>query len=236
LYLQRHRPINTRQGFEVIHSLPRSFITYLWIDDENRPQHVQRLARQSDLKLTQSVYSEWEMLVGREWWSCPSLVDTYPRWWKDPTMPRSHPSYPAEYRRKLVAPARSGRTIGSLAREYEPCANTISNWVKQADLDEGVRDDGLTTDERAEACPDGSFWLLIGEGPLGSDDLAQLPPDPGGGDETASGPQGRTRARGTPGARKTSIPASPDGRSQGSRICMVGETGFEPATSCSRTW
>ena len=65
-------------------------------------------------------------------------------------MPRSHPSYPAEYRRKIVELARSGRTIESLAREYEPCANTISKWVKQADLDEGVREDGLTTDEREE--------------------------------------------------------------------------------------
>ena len=65
-------------------------------------------------------------------------------------MPRSHPSYPADYRRKIVELARSGRSIKSLAREFEPCANTIANWVKQSDLDEGVRDDGLTTDERDE--------------------------------------------------------------------------------------
>ncbi len=65
-------------------------------------------------------------------------------------MPRSHPSYPADYRRKIVELARAGRTIKSLAREFEPCANTIANWVKQSDLDEGVRDDGLTTDERDE--------------------------------------------------------------------------------------
>lgn len=77
-------------------------------------------------------------------------MDTYPWGWKDPTMPKLHPSYPAEYRRKIVALARAGRTLQSLAAEYEPCANTIANWVKQADLDEGVRDDGLTTDERAE--------------------------------------------------------------------------------------
>ena len=65
-------------------------------------------------------------------------------------MPRSHPSYPADYRRKIVELARAGRTLQSLAREYEPCANTIAKWVKQADLDEGVRDDGLTTSERDE--------------------------------------------------------------------------------------
>jgi transposase len=65
-------------------------------------------------------------------------------------MPRSHPSYPADYRRKIVELARAGRTLQSLAAEYEPCANTIANWVKQADLDEGVRDDGLTSSDRDE--------------------------------------------------------------------------------------
>jgi transposase len=65
-------------------------------------------------------------------------------------MPRPHPSYPADYRRKIVALARAGRTLQSLAAEYEPCANTIANWVKQADLDQGVRDDGLTSSERDE--------------------------------------------------------------------------------------
>ena len=29
-------------------------------------------------------------------------------------------------------------------------AQTITNWVKQSDLDLGVRSDGLTTEERAE--------------------------------------------------------------------------------------
>jgi transposase len=37
-----------------------------------------------------------------------------------------------------------------LAREFEPSAQSIRNWVKQADLDEGRRDDGLTSSERAE--------------------------------------------------------------------------------------
>jgi len=37
-----------------------------------------------------------------------------------------------------------------LAKEFEPTAVTISSWVKQADLDEGRRSDGLTTDERNE--------------------------------------------------------------------------------------
>lgn len=44
----------------------------------------------------------------------------------------------------------SGRTPESLAKEFEPPASSISKWVKQADLDEGNRNDGLTTFERQE--------------------------------------------------------------------------------------
>ena len=39
---------------------------------------------------------------------------------------------------------------GSVAREFEPSEQTIRNWVKQADLDEGRRGDGLTTEARKE--------------------------------------------------------------------------------------
>ena len=43
---------------------------------------------------------------------------------------------------------RSGRSPASLAREFEPSDQTIRNWVRQADIDEGVRGDGLTTEAR----------------------------------------------------------------------------------------
>jgi len=65
-------------------------------------------------------------------------------------MPRSHPPYPLEYRRRMVELARAGRKIDELAREFEPSANAIRKWVKQAELDEGQRSDGLTTTEREE--------------------------------------------------------------------------------------
>ena len=65
-------------------------------------------------------------------------------------MPRSRRPYPAEFRRQMVELVRAGRTPDELAREFEPSAHSIRNWVKQADLDEGVRADGLTTEERAE--------------------------------------------------------------------------------------
>lgn len=58
--------------------------------------------------------------------------------------------YAEAYRRRIVELARSGRTPADLAREFEPSAQTIRNWVAQADLDEGRRSDGLTREERRE--------------------------------------------------------------------------------------
>jgi transposase len=63
-------------------------------------------------------------------------------------MPR--PFYPPEFKKELVELARSGRSPESLAKEFEPSAQTIRAWVKQPDLDEGRRADGLTTVEREE--------------------------------------------------------------------------------------
>jgi len=60
-------------------------------------------------------------------------------------MPRTHPRYAPEYRRRLVELAHGGRRISALAREFEPSVETIRQWVKQAGLDEGLRSDGLTT-------------------------------------------------------------------------------------------
>jgi len=50
----------------------------------------------------------------------------------------------------MVALVRSGRSPESLSREFEPTAQTIHNWVRQTDLDEGRRTDGQTTAEREE--------------------------------------------------------------------------------------
>ena len=65
-------------------------------------------------------------------------------------MPKSHPPYPPEFRRQMVELVRSGRTPGALAKEFEPSDQTIRNWVAQADRDEGIREDGLTSVEREE--------------------------------------------------------------------------------------
>jgi transposase len=65
-------------------------------------------------------------------------------------MPKAKPPYPPEFRSRMVELVRAGRTPAELAREFEPSAEAIRNWVKQADLDDGKRHDGLTTQEREE--------------------------------------------------------------------------------------
>jgi len=65
-------------------------------------------------------------------------------------MGKTRAPYPREYRERMVELVRSGRTPESLAKEFEPTAVTIRQWAKQADLDEGVRTDGLMTSDREE--------------------------------------------------------------------------------------
>ena len=65
-------------------------------------------------------------------------------------MPKSRAPYAPEFRQQMIELVRTGRTPEELSREFEPTAQTIHNWVKQADTDAGRRTDGLTTDERDE--------------------------------------------------------------------------------------
>jgi transposase len=65
-------------------------------------------------------------------------------------MPKSRPPYPPEFRRQIIELVRAGRTPEELAREFEPSAQTIRNWLTQADRDEGRRSDGLSSAEREE--------------------------------------------------------------------------------------
>ena len=44
-------------------------------------------------------------------------------------MPKTRKSYPPEFRDQMIALVRAGRTPEDLAREFEPTAQSISNWV-----------------------------------------------------------------------------------------------------------
>lgn len=65
-------------------------------------------------------------------------------------MPKSHRSYPPEFRQQMVELVRAGRTPAELSREFEPSSQTIRNWVRQADRDEGQGAEGVTRAEREE--------------------------------------------------------------------------------------
>ncbi|NJP98946.1 IS3 family transposase [Nonomuraea sp. FMUSA5-5] len=50
----------------------------------------------------------------------------------------------------MVELVRAGRTPEELAKEFQPSAQSIRTWVRQADLDDGRRQDGLTSAEKDE--------------------------------------------------------------------------------------
>lgn len=63
---------------------------------------------------------------------------------------RTRRPYPPEFKQQMVELVRAGRTPNELSKEFEPTAQAIRAWVRQADLDGGRRQDGLTSDEREE--------------------------------------------------------------------------------------
>jgi len=65
-------------------------------------------------------------------------------------MPKRPRPYPPEFRQRIIELVRKGRTPEELARQFEPSAQAIPNWVRQADRDDGRRQRGLTTLEQEE--------------------------------------------------------------------------------------
>jgi transposase len=65
-------------------------------------------------------------------------------------MQKARKRYPSEFRARLVELVRAGRSPSSLAREFEPTAQAIGRWVRQADRDDGRRADGMTSADRTE--------------------------------------------------------------------------------------
>ena len=63
-------------------------------------------------------------------------------------MPAPHPP---EFRQRAVELARlREKPVAEIARDLGISDSCLRNWVRQADLDEGRRSDGLTTAEREE--------------------------------------------------------------------------------------
>ena len=60
-------------------------------------------------------------------------MDIVPLLGEESTMPKSRPPYPPEFRQRIIELVRKGRTPESLAEQFEPTAQTIRNWLAQAD-------------------------------------------------------------------------------------------------------
>ena len=65
-------------------------------------------------------------------------------------MSKTRPPYTPEFRRQIIELVRAGRSPDELAKEFEPTAQSIRNWVAQAERDAGRRNDGLSSSERDE--------------------------------------------------------------------------------------
>jgi transposase len=65
-------------------------------------------------------------------------------------VPRTRPAYPPEFRREALELLRAGRSPRELAESLGVSQQTLRNWRRQDQIDRRERDDGLTTDERAE--------------------------------------------------------------------------------------
>ncbi len=63
-------------------------------------------------------------------------------------MPKSRAPYPPEFRTEAIRLVRSsGKPMAQIARELNVTSETLRIWVKQADIDDGQRHDGPTTEE-----------------------------------------------------------------------------------------
>jgi len=78
-----------------------------------------------------------------------------------------------EFYDQMVELVLAVRTPTELAREFEPTANAIRGWVKQAAVDAGESPEGLTSSERDETAAELNDAALVGHAQKGSWHMGQ---------------------------------------------------------------
>ena len=64
---------------------------------------------------------------------------------------RARRAFTPEFKAEIVEVCRRGdRSVRQVAKDFDLTETAVRDWVKQADLDAGVRTDGLTSVEREE--------------------------------------------------------------------------------------
>jgi transposase len=64
---------------------------------------------------------------------------------------RPRRAFTPEFKAEIVEVCRRGdRSVGQVAKDFDLTETAVRDWLRQADLDAGVRTDGLTTAEREE--------------------------------------------------------------------------------------
>ncbi len=65
--------------------------------------------------------------------------------------PRPRRSFTSEFKAEIVELCKRGdRSVGQVARDFDLTETAVREWVRQAELDAGERQDGLTSLEREE--------------------------------------------------------------------------------------
>jgi transposase len=64
---------------------------------------------------------------------------------------RPRRAFTPEFKAEIVEVCRRGdRSVGQVAKDFDLTETAVRDWVRQADIDDGVRSDGLTSAEREE--------------------------------------------------------------------------------------
>jgi transposase len=65
--------------------------------------------------------------------------------------PRPRRAFTPQFKAEIVELCRQGdRTVGQVAKDFDLTETAVRAWVKQAGLDAGHREDGLTSTEKDE--------------------------------------------------------------------------------------